>query len=143
MHLATSNLFELLLSLWRGTMTCTAPDNVATWDWAVFRNNTIWQRHGQAVEDVTPYLPRSFDRPPRNVAEKINSGYKSIEILNYLYGLCPALLYGVLPLPYWRNFCKLVRGIRLLHQRTITNDELVEGHQMLLEFCDEFEDLYY
>ncbi|KAJ6528077.1 hypothetical protein B0H19DRAFT_1195027 [Mycena capillaripes] len=39
-------------------------------------------------------IPGSFDRPPRNPAEKINSGYKAWERLLYVYGAGPALLYG-------------------------------------------------
>ncbi|KAG2062436.1 hypothetical protein BDR04DRAFT_1131201 [Suillus decipiens] len=33
----------------------------------------------------------------------------------YTFGLGPTLLYGVLPQPYWLNYCKLVRGFQLLY----------------------------
>lgn len=55
-----------------------------------------WIIHGSAVGHAKKYLPGSFDRPSRNPAEKINSGYKAQEYLTWIYGLCPALLYGVL-----------------------------------------------
>jgi hypothetical protein len=45
-----------------------------TWDWATLTGKT-WETHGKRVTDVRQYLPGSFDRPPRNIAEKINSGY--------------------------------------------------------------------
>ena len=35
MHLAALNLPDLMLSLWRGTIDCTRPDDRCTWDWAV------------------------------------------------------------------------------------------------------------
>ncbi|KAI0347539.1 hypothetical protein BDW22DRAFT_1322409 [Trametopsis cervina] len=143
MHLCSLNVADLIIPLWRGTFACTLPDHRDTWSWAVFKDNTLWRNHGRTVAQAKSWLPGSFDRPPRNIAEKLNSGYKAIEFLTYLYGLGPALLYGVLPSPYWEHFCKLVRGVRLLHQRTITQDELAEGHQMLLAFCDDFEELYY
>lgn len=142
MHMGI-NTFDLMTNLWRGTMVCTAPDNVDTWNWAVLRDNATWSDHGKAAAAVLRYLPISFDCPPRNIAEKINSGYKAMEMSTYLFGLSPALLYGLLPLPYWRNLCKLVRGIRLMSQHNISKEELAEGHKLLLEFCEEFEDLYY
>ena len=35
MHLATLNLSDLMISLWRGTIDCTRPDDRSTWDWAI------------------------------------------------------------------------------------------------------------
>lgn len=95
------------------------------------------------MENIRSYLPGSFDRPPRNIAEKLNSGYKAKEFLTYLFGLGPALLYGILPTTYWRNICKLVRGVRLAHQHEISAGNLQEAHKMLVEFSVEFEQLYY
>ncbi|GJF00590.1 hypothetical protein PsYK624_168830 [Phanerochaete sordida] len=143
MHLAVLNLTDLYTHHWRGSLACEAPDNKDLWDWAVFRNLRAWRTHGQHVASATPCLPGSFDRPPRNSAEKISSGYKAVEFLTYVYGLAPALLYGVLPMKYWRNFCKLVRGIRLMYQHHITAKQLAEAHKLLIEFVEEYEQLYY
>ncbi len=85
----------------------------------------------------------SFDRPPQNPAEKISSGYKAWEFLTYFFGLGPGLFYGILPPVYWKNYCKLVAGVRLLHQRLITKKELVHAHSLLHQFVAEFEELYY
>lgn len=115
----------------------------ATWDWAVLADAATWNTHGKLVAAATPYLPGSFDRPPRNPAEKLNSGYKAMEYLNYIYGLGPGLFYGLLPSKYWKHFCKLVRGIRIAHQKRINTVELQDTHCLLLEFCREFEELYY
>ncbi|KAJ3996740.1 hypothetical protein F5050DRAFT_1799474 [Lentinula boryana] len=98
--------------------------------------------HGKDVADATPHLPGSFDRPPRNPAEKINSGYKAWEFLLYLFGLGPGLLYGLLPTRYWTNFCKLCAGIRLLYQHKITQKQLQTMHVLLIQFTVEFEILY-
>ncbi len=89
-------------------MTCEKPDNCDTWDWAVLRDLPTWHTHGQEVAAATPYLPTSFDRPPHNSAEKINSGYKAVEFLIYIFVLGPGLFYGLLPMNYWLHFCKLV-----------------------------------
>ena len=145
MHLVSLNLTELLLGLWRGNTNvigCDPLDDKNTWDWAVLTGD-IWKKHGQRVEDMRPYLPGSFDRPPRNPAKKISSGYKAWEYLTYVFGLGPAVFHGILPDKYWRNLCKLVRGIRLIQQRSITKTQLLEAHGLLVQFVQEFEELYY
>jgi len=116
LHLASLNITDLLLSLWRGLLNCEYPDTLASWDWSVLQGD-VWKQHGATVGNTTPYLPGSFDRPPRNPAEKISSGYKAWEFLMYIFGLGPGLFYRVLPAKYWEHFCKLVLAIRLLHQR--------------------------
>ncbi|KAA1466965.1 hypothetical protein DENSPDRAFT_766810, partial [Dentipellis sp. KUC8613] len=142
MHLASLNLTDLLLGLWRGVIDCDPDDDKSSWDWMVLRRQ-VWIDHGKAVGAARSYLPGSFDRPPRNPADKISSGYKAWEFLTYVFGYCPAMLCGILPLHYWQNFCKLVVGVRILHQHRITSAELLHAHKLLIEFCDEFEELYY
>ena len=142
MHLVALNIPELLIKLWRGTLDCDDDDQKSTWDWVCLTGEK-WKTHGAAVSDTRQYLPGFFHRPPRNPAKKISSGYKAVEFLTYLFGLGPALLRGVLPDPYWANFCKLVRGVRLLHQRRISDAEIHEAFRLLVEFIEEFEDLYY
>ncbi|KAJ3978493.1 hypothetical protein F5890DRAFT_1560244 [Lentinula detonsa] len=142
MHLIL-NLADLLIPLFRGSSEiCDKLDKVSEWDWAILRDPDIWKSHGKDVADATPHLPGSFDRPPRNPAEKINSGYKAWEFLLYLFGLGPGLLYGLLPTRYWTNFCKLCAGIRLLYQHKITQKQLQTMHVLLIQFTVEFEILY-
>ncbi|KAL6308758.1 hypothetical protein BKA93DRAFT_815112 [Sparassis latifolia] len=90
----------------------------ATWDWAI---------HGQAVADATPYLPGSFDAH-HTIPQKKSP------FLIYIFELGPGLLYGILPDKYWKNFCKLHK---------ITRNDLQQAHKLLLQFCIEFELLYY
>ena len=141
MHLGALNLSDLMISLWQGTIDCTRPDDKATWDWAVLQKE-VWQQHGQAVADCLHYLPSSFDRPPRNIAEKLTSGYKAWEFMQYLYGLGPGLLLGVLPDKYYANFCKLVFGMRLMNQHKITLDSIGDAQAALVSFAQEFEMIY-
>ncbi|KAF4618017.1 hypothetical protein D9613_012861 [Agrocybe pediades] len=116
--------------------------HVSNWEWAVFRDTDLWQAHGLAAENCRPFIPNSFDRAPRNLAEKVNSGYKAKEWQNYFYGLAPALLYNILPHRYWQNFCKLVCSIQLLHRRRITKQQLQEAYKLMCDFQVEFELLY-
>ena len=141
MHLGALNISDLMISLWRGTIDCTRPDDRATWDWAILRGE-VWQRHGKAVADCLNYLPSSFDRPPRNIAEKLTSGYKAWEFLQYLYGLGPGLLLGILPNVYYTNYCKLVFGMRLMNQHRITRAGIRIAQQALASFAQEFEIIY-
>src|ERR1700722_8189035 len=78
-----------------------------------------------------------------NPAEKIFSGYKAIEYLVYIFGLCPALLYGVLPPQFYYHFCKLVFGICIIHQCHKSQSHLIATHKALLEYVYQFELLYY
>jgi hypothetical protein len=141
MHLVAFNSTDSNLSLWRGTIVCKPGDDKATWDWAVLQGD-VWQQHGATVARMTPYLPGSFDVPPRNPAEKISSGYKAWEYLTYMYVLGPGLLYNILPEPYFQNYCKFVLAIRILHQRRITKEELKQAHDLLIGYVKEFEEIY-
>ncbi len=143
MHLNSLNDTDLFLSLWRGTIQCYPPDSKENWDWAVFCNTALWEAHGKTISMSTEYFPFSFDHPPRNLAEKLNSGYKAWEFLLYLFGLGPALLRDILPVKYWANYCKGSRGIQIFQQHHISPEHLREGAKLLAEFIREFEELYY
>ena len=130
------------LSLWLGTIDCDHNDARPLWDWVVLTGDT-WKAHSADVTWCQPYFPGSFDCTPRNPAEKISSGYKAWEFLLYVFGLCPALLYGLLPQPYWSNFCQLVTVVCLLQQHAVSATQVVDAHHLLLAFAEEYEGLYY
>lgn len=123
-----------------GKFQCSPTDQVDTWPWAVLKGE-IWKQHGEAAGNARPYVPVSIDRPPRNIAEKVNSGYKAKEWQGYLVGIAPALLYGVLPMAYWQFFCKLIYATRILHQRTISMADLLEAQACLGAFHTGYEEL--
>ncbi|KAF8260469.1 hypothetical protein EI94DRAFT_1610749 [Lactarius quietus] len=142
MHIIAINLPDLLLGLWRGTIDCDKDDSKDTWDWVVLVGD-VWKSHGKDVALCRPYLPGCFDRPPRNVADKINSGFWAWELLVYMFGYCPALLYGTLPRRYWHNFCKVVSAVRLLQQCTVSVQHVQRAHLLVLDFTEEYKALYY
>ncbi|KAJ3553191.1 hypothetical protein NP233_g12702 [Leucocoprinus birnbaumii] len=147
MHLLALNIPDLLIGLWRGTLKCDtkAGDDIKSWDWVVLkdtRDNKVWTAHGKRVAELSKCLPSSYDRPPRNPAEKLNSGYKASEFMVYLYGYLPALLEGILPTPYLQNFYKLVRGVRLVSQHSPSIQNLREAHKCFIEFLTTFEQIY-
>ena len=142
MHQPVINLTALMFDLWRDREGCRKWDPTGIWDWAVLKGN-VWTTHGKAVANASTCFPRSFDRTPRNPAEKMSSGYKAWEFLLYFYGLGPGLFYELLPEKYYRHYCKLVIGIRIIYQRTISRQQLQLAHKLLLEWVLEFELLYY
>ncbi|KAI0310279.1 hypothetical protein OF83DRAFT_1070776 [Amylostereum chailletii] len=143
MHLVCLNLSDLHIGLWRGTLTCDPTDSKSLWDWAILGDKAVWEAHGILIVSATPFLPGSFDRPPRNPVIKLSSGYKAWEFLLYIFGLCPAVLCGILPRKYWHNFCKLVAVIRVLYAQAIRRKDLHMAQKLLLECAKEFELLYY
>jgi hypothetical protein len=142
MHIAAINTGDLLIPLWRGSFRVETTDNKSTWAWAVLKKE-IWKAHDTLIADATPYLPGSFNHPPHNPTEKISSGYKAWEWLLYLDGMAPATLYCIFPEPYWSNFCHLAWGLRIMQQYHISHADLIEAHSHLLDFADEFEEIYY
>ncbi|KAL1671013.1 hypothetical protein EV122DRAFT_172760, partial [Schizophyllum commune] len=143
MHLATLNIPDLYISLWRATIECdTRTDSKAAWPFAIFQSAARWKAHGKLVEDAIPFNPGSFDRPARNIAEKLTSGYKSWEFLMYFYGHCPCLLFGDLPEEYYVQVCKLIRATRVQIEVEIGVDLLRESDELMCEQSDEFEELY-
>ena len=128
MHLEL-NIGQLQVSLWRGTIEHSKNDDPSTWPFTVLHNHQIWLAHGATVAATHQYIPTCVEsRTPQNPAKKFSSGYKAIEYLLYVFGLCPALLYGVLPLDFYRHFCKLIFGIRIIHQRHKSQEDQPSCH---------------
>ena len=56
MHLA-ANISDLLISLWRGSMTCDDSGDSDTWDWAVFADERVWSTYGTSIHAAGSHLP--------------------------------------------------------------------------------------
>ena len=141
MHQPLLNLTDLLLDLWCARPDARDHDRFSVWPWAVL-TGAVWENHGDAVARIAKYLPTSFGRTPRNPKDKISSGYKAWEFLNYMYGEGPAVFYGILPDVYYFHFCRLVRAIRIIHQHAISREQLGTAHKLLLQWVLDFELLY-
>lgn len=140
MHLACLNIPQHLLQIWRNSVKPRLPNNCP---FIVLQSDEAWAMHGALVASARPYLPSSFNRPPRNPAEKVNSGYKAWEFTIYFYVLGPAVFRLVLPDYLWTHFCQLVRGIRIVFQRRIMREQVNKAHEMLVKWSKEFEEYYY
>jgi hypothetical protein len=61
MHLTALNDPDLVLKLFTGKLDVFEPDDRSTWDWAIFyKNNALWNAHGETVARAVPYIPSSF-----------------------------------------------------------------------------------
>ncbi|TBU31544.1 hypothetical protein BD311DRAFT_737524 [Dichomitus squalens] len=144
MHLLTLNVTDLVLGLLRGTLKrSTLTDPVEDWDWACFADAETWEAHGKLVAEASLYLPGSFDRPPRNPAEKISSGYKAWEYMYYVYGYLPGFLWAVQKPKYYWHFCKLVAGARVALLLGTPVNLRQPAHTLLVEYVEQFEEMYY
>ncbi|KIJ46609.1 hypothetical protein M422DRAFT_59584 [Sphaerobolus stellatus SS14] len=141
MHCLTLNMGELLVPLWRGIFTREPSDDLTSWTWAVLQGDA-WKELGKAVAAYRPFIPGSYDCPPRNISDKVNSRYKAKEWQTFLYGYGPALLLPLLPHQDWKHFCRLVCGVRLILQRSISLQQVIEAQEHLEVWHLEYEVLY-
>ena len=142
MHQPLINIAALLFDLWCERPAARDYDPTSHWPWAVLTGDT-WIQHGKVVAQAARYLPTSFGRTPRNPQEKILSGYKAWEFLYYVYGEGPGVFFKVLPDVYFTHFCRLVRAIRIIFQRSISSDEVSIADELLLQWVLDFELIYY
>ena len=141
MHQPLLNLATLFIDLWCARPKVRDYDRSSSWPWAVLTGDT-WVKHGEVVAQAAKYLPTSFGQAPRNPHLKISSSYKAWEWLTYIYGLGPGVFYEVLPDEYYSHLCLLVRAIRIIHQRTISEEQMVLAHRLLLQWTFDFETYY-
>lgn len=124
MHHTALNIPDLFLPLWRAKVKKRSAAEMATWRFATLRDDDVWKEHGKIVESYTRYWPGSFDRTPRNPAEKLNSGYKAWEFMLYFYGIGPGVFWDYIPEDYYKNYCLLVRIVRTMIKHKITLEEV-------------------
>ncbi|KIK75527.1 hypothetical protein PAXRUDRAFT_18925 [Paxillus rubicundulus Ve08.2h10] len=93
MHLA-SNLSDLLLSLWCGTIDVAPNDNCTLWDWAALSDRNVWIAHGQDIENTGQHLPGSYDHKPHNIAKKSIPNTR-LGSFNFTPSVSPLCFYAV------------------------------------------------
>ncbi|RDX40597.1 hypothetical protein OH76DRAFT_1459464 [Lentinus brumalis] len=141
MHLTCHNLCTLLIEIWRGVIKGGKTD-ATTYRFAVLTDEE-WPEHGLEVEFARSFLPGFFDRTPRNIALKWNSGYKAIEMQTYLYVYAPNMMRRRLPADHWGHLCKTVRAVRNVSEYEITEANLIQSRELLNSATEDFEKYYY
>jgi hypothetical protein len=144
MHLCGPNLQDLLVPLLRGdSEMCVAPDKTADWPWAVFSDQELWELTGADVAEKRSALSTSHGRPPRDPALKLHSGYRTWEVIMWLWIIAPGLWHDILPEAYFRNFCLLASNVRRIFDRSHMFADVQKLNLNIIEFHNQFEDLYY
>ncbi|KAH8929422.1 hypothetical protein BT69DRAFT_1367720 [Atractiella rhizophila] len=144
MHHPNLNFPQLIMGLWRGTI---RPDwqgrkkTGKSLPWQTLLGNT-WVEHGVQVANTRPYLPSSWDKFLRNIDIKF-SAYKAKEWETYFYGVGPGLLQGIIAEPYYSHYIKIVYCIRQLRCRKIGKGTLDTVENLIIEYVEEFEKMYY
>ncbi|KZV60743.1 hypothetical protein PENSPDRAFT_593394, partial [Peniophora sp. CONT] len=155
MHLGSLNIPDLYIGLVRASIECDKTDDVKNWPFAVLKKPRVFKAHGGVVKAYGRFLPTDFHAAPRDISEKVNSGYKAKEFTTYLYAYAPALLYdyygtgegaglseGKLPSEFHQHLCRLVSGMRTVSNRTISVTALQDAAMQLTTFVEDFEKLF-
>jgi len=129
MHGCFLGLMKLLISLWFDT----------AYEGQPFSIRHLLPIVDARLKDLQP--PSNVQRMPRSIAKLIKF-WKALEYkLMFFYYSLPVML-GVLPENYWRHHCKLVSAIAILHQESISRDQINAARHLLHSYLSDFEDLY-
>jgi hypothetical protein len=88
------NVKDELIPLFTGLFTCHKDGLVNNWAWC--QNLMIpenWKVHGKWIGGLWPYYPGWYKQPAWNPAEKINTQWKAIKSLNYIFGAGPGAFW--------------------------------------------------
>lgn len=91
------------------------------------------------VTSIKP--PHSISRVPRSI-EHHRKYLKASELRSFLLFYGPAVLYNILPNPYYEHFLFISEAIFLLLQDSISESQLQLAERLLFHFCILFEGYY-
>lgn len=105
-----------------------------------YKIKSVAARH-QLEQRILKLKPHSsFHRKPRSIFEVRN--FKAVELQNCLFYYLRYALVGLLPTRVVRNFELLSAAIYILCQNKIETSEVERASEMLIQFADEFENIY-
>lgn len=85
--------------------------------------------------------PNNISRVPRSI-ENHRKYFKASELRSFLLFYGPAVLYNILPKPYYEHFLLLSEAIFILLLESISERQLEHAERLLLHFCILFEGYY-
>ena len=128
MHCVLLGICKRLLGLWF--------DSGETADYKInSRISTVDAR----LATIKP--PNNISRVPRSI-ENHRKYFKASELRSFLLFYGPAVLYDVLPKPYYEHFLILSEAIFILLQESISEKQLEHAECLLFHFCILFEGYY-
>lgn len=84
--------------------------------------------------------PHYLDRPPRSL--KHVNYFKASEFRTWLYSTALPVFEKYMQEPYLGNFKKLVCGVALLNQESVSNSDIELARKILTSFVRQFQELY-
>ena len=85
--------------------------------------------------------PNNISRVPRSI-ENHRKYFKASELRSFLLFYGPAVLYNILPKPYYEHFLLLSEAIFILLLDSISETQLEHAERLLFHFCILFEGYY-
>lgn len=134
MHGVLLGVMKHLLEIWLGTKRIPQPPYKSYKITSVAERKRLDQR----ILAMKPYA--NFSRKPRSIFDLAN--FKAIEIQNLMWYYLRYALVGILPNRLIKNFEKLSAAIYMLCKKKIKSSEIILASEMLIDFSNEFEDIY-
>ncbi|KAJ3902914.1 hypothetical protein F5879DRAFT_194071 [Lentinula edodes] len=136
MHLV-GNIVPSLVAHWTGTFKEMTNGNE---DYII--DPAEWEEIGRACSSSGDTVPTAFGSRVPNIATE-RYQFKTENWFTFLMFLGPALLHGHLATPYYRHFLKLVNIFNLCLKYFMTNNEIEQLENAVIQWVEDYERLYY
>lgn len=134
MHGIPLGIFKDMLMIWLGIKRI--PEHLkCTFKIKSAENRIIFNKR---IMSLKPNM--TFARKPRSIFEVLH--FKAAELLYCMFYYVRYALNGLLPVPVIKHFEKLSAGIYMLCKKNIKSSEIRVACDLLLNFADEFEEIY-
>lgn len=134
MHNVLLGSMKTLLEIWLGMKRIPQPP------YKDYKIKTVAARKQleKRILSLKPHV--TFSRKPRSIFDIAN--FKAVEIQNLMFYYLRYALVGILPTLLIKNFEKLSAAIYILCKKEIQTNEIYSASEMLINFANEFEDIY-
>lgn len=134
MHNVLLGVMKHLMEIWLGKK------NIPTPPYPQFKIKSVAERKllDKRILSLKPFAV--FNRKPRTIFEI--GTYKATEFQNLLWYYLRYAMVGILPTRIVKNFEMLSASIYILCKPKITKSEVSSACEMLINFADEFENIY-
>lgn len=134
MHGWLLGIVKMIVEIWLGKKRIPTPEFK---DYKI-KSNELRKCLEQRILRMKPHT--SFNRKPRSIFEISN--FKASELMYLLWYYLRYAIVGILPTKVVKNFEKLSAASYILCQKEIKFDEARKACRLLVDFADEFEQIY-
>lgn len=101
-----------------------------------------WGLIGNEISKSRKLFPTAFGKALRDIS-KYHASYKASELLNFMYLISPIVLNGRLPEAEYSHWHHLVLATERTRQFTLSEEEITEMGEDMVQAVTEYERLYY